>query len=107
MKPMVEGMGLSSEKQREKLNGHPVLAPTIRGVPFPSAGGPQNTLCIPLTRLNFWLATISALIFSRLRLRALAPPRVRVRPFPRDGRRDVSWHGAERARQSFNRNAEN
>ncbi|MFP5515618.1 MAG: phage antirepressor N-terminal domain-containing protein [Alphaproteobacteria bacterium] len=58
MKSVVEGMGLTWERQREKLNAHPVLAPTIRGVPFPSAGGVQDTLCIPLSKLNFWLATI-------------------------------------------------
>lgn len=58
MKPVVEGMGLQWEKQRLKLNSHPVLAPTIRVVPFVSEGGEQDTITIPLNRLHFWLATI-------------------------------------------------
>lgn len=58
MKPIVEGIGLNWEKQRIKLNGHAVLAPTLRVVPFSSAGGEQDSLALPLSRLAFWLATI-------------------------------------------------
>jgi hypothetical protein len=58
MKPVAEGMGLQWEKQRIKLNDHPVLGPSLRVVPFPSAGGVQDGIAIPLTKLNFWLATI-------------------------------------------------
>lgn len=58
MKPIVEGIGLNWEKQRIKLNAHAVLAPTLRVVPFASAGGEQDSLALPLNRVAFWLATI-------------------------------------------------
>jgi len=58
MKPVVEGMGLNWEKQRIKIRNHPVLVPTLRVVPFGSSGGEQDSIALPLNRLNFWLATI-------------------------------------------------
>lgn len=70
MKPIVEGMGLQWEKQRIKLAGHPVLAPALRVVPFASAGGPQDTVALPLTRLNFWLATVNPNKVPNLETRA-------------------------------------
>lgn len=58
MKPIAEGMGLSwpqqlvkLNKQREKL-GCCVIA-------IPSNGGQQETVCIPLRKLNGWLFTIN------------------------------------------------
>ncbi|PRD40667.1 hypothetical protein C5748_25725 [Phyllobacterium phragmitis] len=59
MKPVVEGVGLNWEKQRIKLSSHPVLAPTVRVVPFASDGGLQETVVLPLNRIHFWLATIN------------------------------------------------
>lgn len=60
MKPVVEGMGLNWERQREKLAAHPVLTPatTIRGVQMPGDDQNRDMVFLPLTKLNFWLATI-------------------------------------------------
>ncbi|MFK4047266.1 phage antirepressor N-terminal domain-containing protein [Roseomonas mucosa] len=71
MKPVVEGMGLNWEKQREKINAHPVLgsAPTIRGVQLPNDTQSREHLFLPLNRLNFWLATVN--------VNSIAKPEVR------------------------------
>lgn len=60
MKPVVEGMGLTWERQREKLAAHPVLTPatTIRGVQMPGDDQSRDMVFLPLSKLNFWLATI-------------------------------------------------
>jgi len=58
MKPLVEGMGLAWEAQHRKLTSHPVLGKGITEITIPSAGGPQAYTALPLSRLNFWLATI-------------------------------------------------
>ena len=58
MKSMVEGMGLDWSGQARKLQDHPVLGEGIRLIAIPSPGGPQESLVLPLTRVNFWLATI-------------------------------------------------
>jgi len=62
MKPIVEGMGLDWEKQLARMQSHPVLkdeVSPIRGVP--SAGGPQTMMCLPESRLQFWMAIINPL----------------------------------------------
>jgi hypothetical protein len=58
MKPVVEGMGLNWEKQRIKLNNHPVLAPTLRVAQVPGDDQAREHSFLPLKRLNFWLATV-------------------------------------------------
>ncbi|MFC5359067.1 phage antirepressor N-terminal domain-containing protein [Azospirillum himalayense] len=58
MKPVVEGMGLDWKGQHAKLKAHPVLSKGVEEISIPSAGGSQATTALPLTRLNFWLATI-------------------------------------------------
>lgn len=58
MKPVVEGMGLHWEKQRIKLNNHPVLAPTLRVAQVPGDDQAREHTFLPLNRLNFWLATV-------------------------------------------------
>lgn len=60
MKPVVEGMGLDWSTQNSKINHHPVLAKGIRHIAIPSGGGLQDTLAIPLNKLNFWLATVNS-----------------------------------------------
>ena len=46
LKPICEAIGIDWERQRERLNEHPILGkvPAIQGVP--SAGGMQETLII-------------------------------------------------------------
>lgn len=58
MKPVVEGMGLAWQSQAQKLvtqrkkwGCHDIV--------IPSAGGPQEMLCIPLKKLNGWLFSIN------------------------------------------------
>ncbi|CAO3437234.1 phage antirepressor N-terminal domain-containing protein [Azospirillum doebereinerae] len=58
MKPVAEGMGLSWQGQHAKLTEHPVLSEGIKDIVIPSEGGPQAMTALPLSRLNFWLATI-------------------------------------------------
>jgi hypothetical protein len=58
MKPVAEGMGLSWQGQHAKLTEHPVLSKGIKDILIPSEGGPQAMTALPLSRLNFWLATI-------------------------------------------------
>lgn len=70
MKPVSEGMGLSWQGQHEKLKGHPVLSKGIKEILIPSAGGVQAMTALPLSRLNFWLATIQPNKVANLEARA-------------------------------------
>jgi hypothetical protein len=58
MKPVVEGMGLAWQSQLEKIKADPVLSQGITEIVIPSAGGPQSSVALPLTRVSFWLAKI-------------------------------------------------
>lgn len=58
MKPIVEGMGLNWEGQRKKIMSHPLVSKGATVTVIPSEGGPQETTCLSLDLLNFWLATI-------------------------------------------------
>ncbi len=60
MKPIVEGMGLDWKSQYDKLRGHPVLATCVGISTMQMSGDDQvrEVTCLPLNRLNFWLATI-------------------------------------------------
>ncbi len=59
MRPVIEAMGLSWGAQQKKLsNGAERFGCSL--IAIPSAGGKQNVLCLPLTRLNIFLATINA-----------------------------------------------
>ncbi|WP_454021191.1 phage antirepressor N-terminal domain-containing protein [Azospirillum sp. Marseille-Q6669] len=60
MKPVVEGMGLDWEEQRRKLHRHPVLASalTFATVQMPGDDQRREWAFLPLTRVNFWLATV-------------------------------------------------
>lgn len=58
MKPLVEGMGLDWSYQFRKIKEHPVLSKGVAVIAIPSDGGMQDMTGLPLTRLNFWMATI-------------------------------------------------
>ncbi|MBP0492160.1 phage antirepressor N-terminal domain-containing protein [Pararoseomonas indoligenes] len=58
MKPVVEGMKLDWGGQHKKLLAHPVLSQGVSVMEIPSDGGLQEATALPLTRLNFWMATI-------------------------------------------------
>jgi hypothetical protein len=57
MKPIVDGIGLRWQGQHEKLNANPERW-GIKIIVIPSAGGPQEMLCIPLRKLPGWLMSI-------------------------------------------------
>lgn len=60
MKPIVIGMGLDWSAQLRKIKRNPVLTKGMAVMATPSDGGDQEGIGLPLTRLNFWLATVSA-----------------------------------------------
>ncbi|MFT4247675.1 MAG: phage antirepressor N-terminal domain-containing protein [Pseudomonas sp.] len=61
MKPIVEGMGLDWDRQMVKLRNHPVLAKQLTPIRGVVAGDGKNRqmLCLPHSRLPFWLATVN------------------------------------------------
>lgn len=61
VKPICDALGLDWEGQRQRIERHPVLSKgaCIIQVPF-GPGGKQGMACLPLTRLNFWLATVNS-----------------------------------------------
>ena len=66
MKPVVENLSLDWENQRKKLNKQNVkYNPTVR------SDGVTNYLCIPLKKLNLWLASISTVHIKDYEVRAL------------------------------------
>ncbi|SEJ58274.1 P22_AR N-terminal domain-containing protein [Pseudomonas linyingensis] len=64
MKPICEAIGLSWRGQSERIQRHEVLKEGARVIRTPSAGGDQETTCLPLDYLNGWLFGVDA---SRVR----------------------------------------
>jgi hypothetical protein len=61
MKPIVEGIGLDWSAQHKKLTEHPVLSSTIQHITTVADDGRMREMvCLPLVRLNYWLATINS-----------------------------------------------
>ncbi|KAF0138106.1 MAG: anti-repressor protein Ant [Rhodospirillaceae bacterium] len=71
MKPIVESMGLAWQVQHRKLMAHPVLRPciTIMVIQMPGDNQTREHLCLSLTRLPYWLATVQANRISNLNTR--------------------------------------
>ena len=59
MRPLVEAIGLNWPSQYTKLIADSAKW-GVAMIATPSAGGAQNTLCIPLRKLNGWLFSIDA-----------------------------------------------
>ncbi len=62
MKPVVEGMGLDWDRQLARLKNHPVLArklTLLKGGNWSPDGKRYEMLCLPHSRLAFWLATVN------------------------------------------------
>ena len=55
MKPICENIGLQWGSQYNRIQRNPVLSKGIFIMKTPSEGGDQETLCLPLTKLNGWL----------------------------------------------------
>ncbi len=64
MKPICEAIGLQWEAQLKRIKRHPVLSQGMSIMDTPSAGGEQETTCLPLDYLNGWLFGVDA---SRVR----------------------------------------
>ncbi len=66
MKPVVENLSLDWENQRKKINKQSgKYAPTVR------SDGVTKYLCIPLKKLNLWLASISTVHIKDVQTRKL------------------------------------
>jgi hypothetical protein len=61
VKPIVEGMGLNWEPQRQRIQRDPILSKgtSMIKVPF-GRGGPQEMVCLPLDLIHGWLFTIDS-----------------------------------------------
>jgi len=57
MKPIVEGMGLSWQGQQTKIRTSRRYQAIL--IPLQTNGGLQEMLCMPLTKLNGWLFSVS------------------------------------------------
>jgi len=60
MKPICEAIGLQWEAQLKRIKRHPVLSQGMSVMDTPSAGGDQETTCLPLDYLNGWLFGVDA-----------------------------------------------
>ncbi|MGE3601019.1 MAG: phage antirepressor N-terminal domain-containing protein [Dehalococcoidia bacterium] len=64
LRPIVEGMGLQCSAQLAKLKGVSIST-HLRAryhhmvIPLPTPGGLQETICLPLRKLNGWLFSIN------------------------------------------------
>jgi len=58
MKPICENIGLDWDAQRQRIRRHPVLNQGAVVITVPSAGGDQQTACLPLDMINGWLFSI-------------------------------------------------
>ncbi len=60
MRPIVDGMGLAWQPQHRKLLEHPILSTCVTNTMMQMPGDDQRRewTFLPLTRVNFWLATI-------------------------------------------------
>lgn len=55
MKPICDNIGLDWKGQYSRIKRDDVLKEGVVVMPIPSAGGEQDTLCLPLDLLNGWL----------------------------------------------------
>lgn len=61
MKPIAEAMGLDWSAQLARIREHPALAPSMVEIPIVAEDGRRRKMvCLPETRLQFWLALIQA-----------------------------------------------
>lgn len=58
IKPICDTLGIAWQKQLERMKRDPILAEGITIMVIPSAGGPQETVCLKLDLVNGWLFTI-------------------------------------------------
>ena len=59
LKPICEALGLDRKAQQDRIKRHPVLSKGGVVTTLPSGGGDQQTLMLPLDKLNGWLFGVS------------------------------------------------
>lgn len=59
VKPICENLGLDWDSQRTKIKNNHILNEGAVIITFPSEGGPQQTVCLPIDMINGWLFTIN------------------------------------------------
>jgi hypothetical protein len=64
MKPICEALGLDWRAQQRLMNNDPILSEGKVVMTLPSAGGPQEMVCLPLDYLNGWLFKTNANRYS-------------------------------------------
>ncbi len=60
VRPICDYLGLDWSSQRQRINRDQVLAEGVVVITIPSAGGPQNAVCLPLDLLPGFLFGVSA-----------------------------------------------
>ena len=60
VRPICKRLHLAWSGQRMRIHRHPILQKGERIMRSPGNGGEQETLCLSLNRINFWLATIDS-----------------------------------------------
>jgi len=60
IKPICDALTVNWPGQYLRIQRHPVLSKGVVVMQIPSAGGTQETICLPLNLLNGWLFGISA-----------------------------------------------
>lgn len=58
MKPLVERMGLDWNAQLKRIKTNQILFEGMSVLTIPSAGGPQETIALPLSLINGWMVGI-------------------------------------------------
>ena len=61
VKPICEELGINWNKQLQRIHRNAVLSEGMTMMVMPSAGGPQDTVCLPLELVNGWLFGIDDL----------------------------------------------
>jgi len=64
IRSVCDAVGIDYSAQRQRIMRHAVMAEGVVVITTPSAGGPQETLCLPLDKLNGWLFGVNT---SRVR----------------------------------------
>lgn len=60
LKPICDAIGVQWMAQLKRIKRHPVLSEAMSVMDLPSNGGDQQTVCLPLDKLNGWLFGVTA-----------------------------------------------
>lgn len=60
VKPITEALGMDWKSQLQRIKDDPILSEGMATITIPSLGGAQETTCLKLSLINFWLAKIDS-----------------------------------------------